>query len=294
MNPSSIPSLEEYLTWPAAKVAQVAPEAVVLAIGGTRRAAALAGVPLEQMAEFTLPQMFAACRLHFRLGIRHLFLPVASPRMFQETGLYRDRLLQWLCSGLAGSESCQTYQTDGWRVRLIIAGEQIPELTEAATAVDAATRNIDGPRLWFLVITGHEALWQWQIKAFTQGARSRSEAIQYLFGEVVPPADLLISYGKPFIALDVIPPLLYEETHAYWRQKPGYAIDETELRTILYDYTYTRQTWRQDKTGRAEQALIHQKTLESAPPLGLGLQLGPFWYPAPFPPPQTLDTISDD
>jgi hypothetical protein len=54
---------------------------------------------------------------------------------------------------------------------------------------------------------------------------------------------------------------------------------------ILYDYAYLRQTWRQDKTGRAEQALAYRKAWEQAGILGMGTHLGGYWFPAPFLPP---------
>ncbi|HXF63764.1 MAG TPA: hypothetical protein VNK95_19220 [Caldilineaceae bacterium] len=56
------------------------------------------------------------------------------------------------------------------------------------------------------------------------------------------------------------------------------------MRTILYDYAYVRPTWQADKTGRAEQALKYRQAWEDPPVVGLGVRLGPFWYPAPIPP----------
>jgi len=68
----------------------------------------------------------------------------------------------------------------------------------------------------------------------------------------------------------------------YWSQRPGFRLDERQLRRILYDYAYTRRTWREDKTGRAEKALAHRSVWERGPTIGLGVRLGPFWYPAPI------------
>ncbi len=68
--------------------------------------------------------------------------------------------------------------------------------------------------------------------------------------------------------------------HAYWLQKPGFLTDEREVLRILYDYVITRNTWREDKTGRAEEALAHQHTFDRNYTLGVGQKLGPFWYPS--------------
>ena len=62
-------------------------------------------------------------------------------------------------------------------------------------------------------------------------------------------------------------------------QKPGYSLDEAQLRRILYDYAYVRPTWKEDKRGRAQEALEHEDTWRQDLIIGLGRKLGPFWYP---------------
>ena len=51
---------------------------------------------------------------------------------------------------------------------------------------------------------------------------------------------------------------------------------------ITNDYAYLRRTWRTDKLDRAYAGIAHQEAWETGPILGLGMQLGPFWYPAPM------------
>jgi hypothetical protein len=84
------------------------------------------------------------------------------------------------------------------------------------------------------------------------------------------------------VAYQVIPPLLLGQLHCYWSQQPGYSLTERQLRTILYDYVYLRTTWRAEKTTRAQAAIADRSAWEEGPILGLGMQLGPFWYPAPM------------
>ena len=86
---------------------------------------------------------------------------------------------------------------------------------------------------------------------------------------------------------NLLPPLLIGKVHSYWRQQPGHSITEAEWRAILYDYGYLRATWQADKEGRAAAARDYRTTWESAPTLGLGRRLGPFWYPAATPAPQS-------
>ncbi len=282
MKQEAYPVLEDFLNASDEVVAAIAPRTLVFAAGGTRRAAALAGVPLEDMAKWTQSHMRAASQLCFRLGVHHLLLPVAMPQMFQERGLYREKLLDWLYSELADSESCDFYKHQQWRVHMIIAGTAIPQLEKAVETVNRITSINKGPSLWLIITPDNDELWQWQVQAFARGAKTRAEAIGMLYGETIPPVDVLLSYGKPTISLGLLPPLLYDDTQCYWLQKPGYNLSEETLRTIFYDYAYTRHTWRQDKTGRAEQALAHREAWEQGPIVGVGIRLGPFWYPQPF------------
>ncbi len=286
MTIDSNPSLEEFLAAPIEEVEQVAPATIIYATGGTRRAAALVGIPVgDEFARWSHLRMLKSLELIFRLGVRHLIAPAGRPQIFAERGLYRERVLDWMKWGLAGSESLEYYQAANWRVRLVVAGDPHPELADIAATLEQATSTATGPNLWFLTTPDYDQLWSWIGKAFASGARTRAEAVRALFGDDIPPAKLLLSFGKPLVALDHLPPLLFEEIQCYWTQRPGYSLTEHQLRTILYDYAYLRPTWRQDKTGRAEEVLLHRAAWEKGPTIGLGMHLGPFWYPAPIHPP---------
>lgn len=282
------PNLEEFLTASIEAVSQVMPATMIYATGGTRRATALAGFSLkDDYLTWTRLQMLESSALIFRFGAQHLIAPAGRPQIFAERGLYREQVFHWMKLGLAGSESLDFYQASNWRVRLVVAGDPIPELTDIANTLDRATSTATGPNLWFLTTPDYDETWSWIGRAFASGARTRAEAVRVLFGADIPPATLLLSFGKPLAALDHFPPLLFEEIQCYWTQRPGYSLTETQLRTILYDYAYLRSTWQQDKTGRAEEALIHRAAWEHGPTIGLGMHLGPFWYPAPIYPQTT-------
>ncbi|MFY1827957.1 hypothetical protein ACN47A_18700, partial [Myxococcus fulvus] len=122
------------------------------------------------------------------------------------------------------------------------------------------------------------------------GARTREEAIRALYGEDIPPATLMIGFGKPMVTPELVPPLIIGKMDCYWTQRPGYRLTERELRTVIHDHVYVRRTWRQDKTGRAEASVRFRRFWEEGPTLGLGMHLGPFWYPLPFQVPQVEET----
>ncbi len=264
----------------AEMVAQVMPKSVIFASGGTRRAAALAGIKFgDEFAQWNRRQMLASCELFFRQGVEHLIMPMGSPKMFSEKGLYGERLVRWLTWGLAGEEALAFYKQRDWQVRIVNSGGGVSELIQAAYQVKEATKGAGGPFLWFVVTPDFDLMWKWVGQAFACGGSSREEVVKALYGYSIPPASLLVSFGKPLISLDILPPLLYEEVQCYWTQLPGYALDENVLRRILYDYAYLRSTWRSDKTGRAEEAIGNREAWEQGPILGLGRREGPFWYP---------------
>lgn len=271
------PSLQEFMEAPDHVVAAAAPETMIYAAGGTRRAAALAGVPLgDEYARWSEPRFRAASALCFRLGVRHLIAPVGRPQIFAETGLYRQSFCRWVDLAVTSAASLQYYRNANWRVRLIVAGDALPELAQTARKLDRATDGATGPRLWILTTTDYDQLWRWILSS---GARTREAVIRRLFGEDVPPARLLLSFGKPLVALDHLPPLLFDEIQCYWTQRPGYSLTEPDLRAILYDSAYLRRTWRQDKTGREREALAYRPAWDQGPVIGLGQKLGPYWYP---------------
>jgi hypothetical protein len=276
MRSELVPSLEEFLGAPDEVVRAVAPVTMIYAAGGTRRSAALAGIRLGEEAPLWIaPRILASASLCFRYGVRHLILPVGRPQIFAETGPYRRHFFRWLHTALANDAALQHYRVANWRVRLVVVGH-VTESANTTAVLDRATVNSTGPRVWFLTTPDYEELWG---LIFGLRARTRAEAVKKLFGEEIPPAKVLLSFGKPMVALDHLPPLLFDEVQCYWSQRPGYSVTDAELRAIFYDRAFVRATWRRDKTGRAEQALENRQIWEQAPMIGLGRKIGPFWYP---------------
>ncbi|MBW7882897.1 MAG: hypothetical protein H3C34_09710 [Caldilineaceae bacterium] len=266
------------------EIAKVAPPAIVYAAAGTRRSAALAGLAShsEAYVRWSREQMISACKIIFDHGVHHIFTVLAAPGQFQEVGRYRQRLLDWISWGVAGPEALRDYRELGWRVRLL-GGDDLPTLARVQEQLSAATPAIAERTLWFMVIPDPEAPWRWILDAVWRSqARSRAEVVQALYGEELPLITLYFSFGKPIVAPYLLPPLLAGTVQCYWTQRPGYRLTEAEWRAILYDYAYLRATWRADKTGRAETSIGQRDAWERGPTLGLGMRLGPFWYPRPW------------
>lgn len=276
------PSLEGFLAGTVENVAAVAPDAIVFVAGGTRRKAISMGISTESdtYMAWTRQQMVNCFELIFNHGVNTIIHTPLGPNNFREVGVYRDKLVRWAADGLAGEAALADYGRLGWRVRLL-TDETILALGEAA----ALLRQTEGERtLWLHVTPSHEWFWSHWLSAMQRAqADTKETAVRALYGEDVPTANLLLGHGKPEFFTDVLPVL--GNAQCYWRQNLGYDLDEALLRTIIYDYAYTRATWSEDKLGRAEGAMSHRGLWEKPAAIGLGTRLGPFWYPLPTPDP---------
>ena len=283
MTTNSYPSLEEFLAAPVEEVAKVAPATLILAAGGTRRSAVMAGISTESKdyPQRTRQEMIACFDLIFRHGIRHIFTAVMTDINHSEvTKGYRAQLLTWVDWGVAGPEALADYARFGWQVRLV-GIERLPELNPTAERLQKTASHTNAPTVWFTVASQAETPWELLLEtAQKKKVYTRKELIRAIYGEDIPLATLYLGFGKPEVYATLVPPLLIGKMQCYWRQDFAYKINEKKFRTILYDYAYLRRTWKKDKTGRAEKVLNYRMAWQNPPVIGLGTRLGPFWYPA--------------
>ncbi len=283
------PTQDEFLAGPIEEVVRVAPATMFYLTGGTRRHAVFSGVPAQgdEYARWTREHMIATSEVLFRHGICHLFMMTAPPDQFNEiTPNYREHLWRWIEWGLAGPEAVKDYRQHGWRVRILFS-QHLPQLREGNARLEAETPRQSPHTLWLSVIPDLDLPWRCLVEAIQQADnKSRAEVIRALYGEDIPPATLYLGTGKPVMSALWLPPLLADDKmQCYWSQRVGYSIDEQQFRTILYDYAYLRQTWQEDKSGRAVQALPYRSAWQRPITIGLGMHLGSYWYPLPLPPP---------
>jgi len=281
---ADIPSLEEFLALPVAEVAKVAPATVVYGAGGTRRRAVFENIEpwSDEFIHWAREQIFSRIELLFQHGIRNLFITTLTPDNFREVNRYQDQLIERTDWFIAGPKSLEDYACRGWRVRLIGA-ESIPVLNMTATRLCATTPAQSPHTVYWNIVSDMDIAWQHLLTTAQRSqAHTRAEIVQALYGEDIPPITLYLAFGKPTILPEIIPPVLIGQVQCYWSQQPGYTLTEQQLRTILYDYAYLRPTWREEKLERAKAALAHRQAWEEGPTLGLGMRLGPFWYPAPM------------
>lgn len=284
MKMEGIPTLEDFLAAPIETVAKIAPITAVYGAGGTRRRAVFEGVEpwSDEFVNWARTRILSCIDLIFRHGVRNLFVTTLTPDNFREVNRYQAQLLERTHWFIAGDETLIDYKQYGWRVRLVGA-ENVPLLKDTAEYLRTVTPTVGTHTLYWNVVPTSESPWQ-ELLAAAQRSHgcTRAEVVRSLYGEDIPPATLYLAFGKPAILPEIIPPLLMGQVQSYWSQQPGYTLTETQLRTILYDYAYLRSTWREEKLERAKEALAHRQAWEEGPILGLGMRLGPFWYPAPM------------
>jgi hypothetical protein len=275
------PSLEEFIDAPIEQIVRVAPATVIFAPGGTRRAAALAGIDphSEEYVSWSRARMIACIARFFDLGVRNLFVTALQSAQLAEVGRYRERIIDWIEQGLSGPETLADYASYGWRARLV-GVNSLPELHRTAVRLLEATPQRAKHTVWWYASTTPDGYWSEVLAAASHVQATTQEAlIRALYGEEIAPATLLVSFGKPIVAADIMPLALAGDMQSYWTQIPGFGVDDQTLRRILYDYTYTRRTWRADKATRYV-ALDQQRQLwERGDVIGLGLQSHGFWYP---------------
>ncbi len=276
----TIIDLKDFLALSTGDVKPYVPPSLLFAPGGTRRSAALAGISERDYPRWGHAEMLRCCSMLGRHGVRHIYTGMVLQTQEREsTGWYAGQLSKWAEAIMATPEALDEYRRLGFRMR-VVGTEMAPEFARLADRLRSATP--DGElTMWFVTAPDVANVWRWIFDVVRrENVTSQAELIRALYGEELPPAPLCLSYGKPMIGVDFLPPFLgADRVQCYWTQRPGYAMTETEWRRIIYDYAFLRPTWSKDKTGREQQAVEHRATWESAPILGLGRRVGPFWFP---------------
>lgn len=277
-----VPLFSDFLSFSNDDIAPNVPETLIYSVSGTRRSAALAGISPngEEYAVWSRKEMLKCVQILFDHGVKNVLMPILTPSQFNEsTRNYSEHLWRWIDWGLASEGAIDEFNRRGWYVNIPFA-DFMPELAFAKKRL-AQLPSEDRPRLWVFVIPSHNAMMEWMLK-MVQANPSMSDSedvIRLLYGEDIVPASMYLDFGKPVVSPDLVPPFLAGVMHCYWSQKPGYSLTDGLFRSVLYDYLYLRKTWAKDKSNRPSQILDHADIWQSDRILGLGQELGPYWYP---------------
>jgi hypothetical protein len=278
---TDIPELAAFLSAPAATVAAVAPRTVMFAAGGTRRDAVLHGLAVdrfsEELARFSIQRFTDTVGRFFKLGVQHVVAITVRSSQLQELGAYRDFIIDGSIRTL-GELGLPLYKQLGCRVRFL-GHDHFPEFAGLANLLDAETNQASEKTIWWLISESNTHTWE-RVIAAAQGVSSFAELSERYFGARVPPVELFVSFGKPFVSPENMPlPLFGADAHCYFYQRPGYMLSEEEIRTMIHDYAYQRRTWVADKSGRYAELEAQRELWERGDILGIGRRVGSFWYP---------------
>jgi hypothetical protein len=203
----TLPDAATVQSWPVEQVAELAPQTVIYAPGGTRRQAVLAGLRPDDdtYAAWSRQQMLTSLEQLFRFGVEHVVVNVLRPAQVAEVGPYRERLFSWLHEGLGGPQALADYEARGWRARVMGASgvSQLEALKEhlLAQSNPATYRHT----VWFYLCVTIDSVFVDIANAMHQANETtQSAAISALYGEAIPPATLLLGFGKPLVAFDMI------------------------------------------------------------------------------------------
>ncbi|MCP4363394.1 MAG: hypothetical protein GY796_35790 [Chloroflexi bacterium] len=274
-------TIEEFLQASPEEVAKIAPQTVMWGAGGTRRDIVLNNISLEdipQMALFSMNRLADTAEILFKLGVRNILVITVHSRQLVEKGKYRDYIIKGTKYAI-GECLYPHYKRLNCRAHLV-GHKEVPELTDIAAELEAKTADNGQNNIWWLASVSYESVWEKTIAA-AQGAKNQAEVIRNYYGADLPPAELFLSYGKPFIEPEILPLPLIAETHCYWYQRPGYRLTEQEVRTIFYDHAYLRNTWIPDKMARYAEVDGQRDIWSRNDIIGLGQRFGSFWYPLP-------------
>jgi hypothetical protein len=275
------PSQEEFITAPLEMIAAVAPRSLLYAPGGTRRSAAFAGVEPWSKEYLRLGQdgIVRCLEVIFRHGVEHVFTPSIMVGHANEVENIEQQLIIPMGRFVTNPRLLQLCRERGWRMK--IAPSAYHDVLQPFMEQLEKNSPENAKHTWWMSFTPNYESWWSTLFALAKSEQvtSRDDAIHALYGEEIPPITLCLSFGKPMISPDFIPPLLMDNVHCYWSQQAGYGLTDAQFRKVLYDYAYLRQTWQKDKALRAKEAQVQQEVWEQEVIVGLGKRLGPFWYP---------------
>ena len=277
-------NFSEFCSLPREEIAKQIPSSMIFAAGGTRRAAALVGIrDQDKYVKWSAEQLLVSFGLFAKYGIRHIITHAIVPSQWNETTPgYRENLIGWISGTLISEETLAAYKQRNWR-ETMIGIESIPEFKPVAKTLKKAfsPKAKYNLTVHYVATPTHEAHWDGISRVLGKKWKTQDDLILAKYGEAIPPIRLYIGYGKPVMSAAVCPPLLeaFDGMHCYWLQKPGFVTNEKSVLKILYDYAYTRRTWIQDKSERTAKVLNFREVISRDNILGVGVRLGPFWYP---------------
>ncbi len=266
------------------------PRVVVCPINGTRRWFELEYGD-QQSADYldiTLRKYMDIFTLFFTHGVETVLSPILGSDILARGPEYMQMVVPALSQIADGEMFRQFYQ--GWDVRVKFYGEYADYFAQnfpgLATALAQAKGALNGRRrLFWGMFASDPAAWisQFAVQHYakTGAPPNREQVVAEYYGETVPMADMFIGSGPP-TAFDY-PLLDAGATALYFLQAPTPYLTQTGLRSIFFDYLYTRRVGEDysdvPETEWAEARKYYNDHADSILGVGKNSSGGHFWFP---------------
>ena len=292
-----------FINLPTAEIAEIVheqgPEVCVFIINGTRRWFMLEHAqPAQNFAsayfEATSKRLIELCQLLFDHGINTLLLPVFNSQLMARGDHYIKMMGESLPHLTNHPRFLDFYKAYEIRVRFYgahrhcLARTPYAHLSEQFDQLTAQTLTHTKHQL-FYGICAHDAAESLATLAIDYYKANgyvpnKQTLIEMYYGEYVPPANLFISSGKPHTS--DMPLMTSGREQLYFSVAPAFYLDQMQLRTILYDYLYTRTAKRSDyKTLQpqdwAQMRQFFQANLGKTLGVGAKKKEWNMWHPLP-------------
>ncbi len=231
-------------------------------------------------------------QLLFEHGLDTILAPIYEPVMQKRGEEYQQQVIaQGLAAVATHSAFTDFYQEQQVRVRFygdyrkIFPGTVCAHLPDLFDHVMQETQAYQPRRLFYGVSTRHavEDVVELAIRKYAgrEPVLDRAELIALYYGEPLPPVSLFITSGK--FNVFGMPLLQTDDTSLYFTVAPSPFLTERQLRVILYDHLYSRQSSAKSSYSDLTSAEFdrmrafyrtHQETT-----LGVGVVRHGTWYP---------------
>lgn len=303
---TTAPPLDEFLTWPSARVAEVTrARTVVLASGGSSRwyflehgSAQQGYAQAEQFRDYGrrgLQRIVEQASVMLDDGATTVFAPGFAGGQGERNAEYVENL-KWAYGVLAGEEAQRLYAEHRLGVLFRGAWKQLfarlgaNDLSERYDAVEAQTTAAS--ERWLVWFVAEDFVPESLLPAISRSLAAtgampaRAELAEMYYGRPLDAVDIFISNNK-FSVDGMCPPLL-RLTDLYFTVSPSFYMDPPQWRRILYDYTFARRSHYRDYTALTAGAVEDMRAFYQAN-RGVTMGVGAYhlesqtWRPEPFP-----------
>lgn len=202
-----------------------------------------------QYLEKTTQRQAELCQMLFAHGLHSLLIPIFSKYLISRGEAYVQMAVEGMVSVCQHPDLRKLYREQRVQVKVYgdyescFANTPYAYLIEMFQELEEETASNDQYRLWWGICAqdSTETVAQLSVAYYKANGRlpDKQTLIQQYYGTNLEPVDIYIGSGKPR-AFDM-PLVTTGREDLYFTVTPSLALNQTQLRHILYDHLYARQ-----------------------------------------------------